>query len=69
MLKENVFVIGDTPLDVGAAQKAGYRSVAVASGAMSKDQLWEASPDFLLTDMTEGPKFLERIDAASEALS
>lgn len=60
--KKNVYIIGDTPLDVNAARDAGYHSVAVASGSISYEALEGAGPDFLLRDMTEGHQFLEVID-------
>lgn len=59
--KESVYVIGDTPLDVHAAREAGFRSVGVASGGYSYEQLSEFSPDFLLRDMTEAFSFLDKI--------
>ncbi|MEO0247333.1 MAG: HAD family hydrolase [candidate division WOR-3 bacterium] len=50
---EEVFVIGDTPLDIAAGKKAGYRTVAVATSIYTVDELKEASPDFVLTNISE----------------
>lgn len=59
---EAVYVIGDTLLDVAAAQRAGFRSVAVASGSVKAEQLRTGRPDHLLNDLTEGFQLLEAID-------
>ncbi|HST55027.1 MAG TPA: HAD family hydrolase [Solirubrobacteraceae bacterium] len=48
-----VAVVGDTPLDVAAAQGAGLISVAVASGHFDADQLRAANPDHLLGSLSE----------------
>ncbi len=60
--RESVFIIGDTPLDIDAAKKAGYRSVAVGSGQFSQDELRQCSPDFYIPDLTHGPAFLRNLD-------
>jgi len=44
----HVFVVGDTPLDVAAAQAAGTVSVAVASGTYSVGELMAAGADHVL---------------------
>ena len=46
-------VIGDTPLDVGCAQHAGARSLAVATGSHSVEQLREAGADDVLKDLSD----------------
>lgn len=45
-----VFVIGDTPLDVSAGRKAGYRTVAVGTGFAKWDELVASRPDYLARD-------------------
>lgn len=55
----DVFVIGDTPLDVAAARRAGFRAIAVASGGSTMATLSQTRPDFLLPDMTHGFAWLE----------
>ena len=49
----DVYVIGDTPLDVLAAKKAGYKSIAVASGNKTIDELRPSNPDYLIQEMGE----------------
>ena len=51
---ENVFVIGDTPLDVEAGRTAGYKTVGVATGRYSMDQLLESGATFVISDFCEG---------------
>ena len=47
---DDVFVIGDTPLDVAAGKKAGYKTVAVGTGFASWDALVDSRPDHLAKD-------------------
>jgi phosphoglycolate phosphatase-like HAD superfamily hydrolase len=46
-----VSLVGDTPVDVRAAQANGVRSVAVATGLSSMEELAAASPDILVPDL------------------
>jgi phosphoglycolate phosphatase len=50
---ERVIVIGDTPHDIECARVAGARSVAVATGGFTIDQLREAGADHVLTDLSD----------------
>lgn len=43
----DVYVIGDTPFDVSAGKKAGYKTVAVATGYSDWKELVAAKPDHL----------------------
>lgn len=58
---DNVFIIGDTPLDVACARPFGAKSIAVATGFSSIEQLEAAKPDFLLKDLSDSEKFLNMI--------
>ena len=49
----DVFVIGDTPLDIAAARKAGFQAVAIATGRPTVADLAAERPDFLFRDMLE----------------
>jgi len=51
---ESVFIVGDTPLDIAAARKAGFGVIAVASGLSSYDELLAEKPDHVWRDMGEG---------------
>lgn len=50
----DVWVIGDTPLDVKCARAIGAKAVAVATGWHPLDELAAHSPDVLLTDLSGG---------------
>ena len=46
-----VWVIGDTPLDVQCARAIGVRVLAVATGMFSRDEIAVGEPDQLLEDL------------------
>ena len=50
---ERVIVIGDTPHDIECARVAGARSIAVATGGFTVDQLREAGADEVLPDLSD----------------
>lgn len=50
---EQVYVVGDTPLDIAAAQAAGAVSVGVASGHYSTDQLAQAGAAHVLESLED----------------
>jgi phosphoglycolate phosphatase-like HAD superfamily hydrolase len=50
----NVFVIGDTPLDIDAGNRAGFKTVGVATGSYSVDQLLDAGAAIAVTDLAIG---------------
>jgi phosphoglycolate phosphatase-like HAD superfamily hydrolase len=54
-------VIGDTPLDVGCAAFAGARSLAVATGSHSVDELHAAGADVVLKDLADTDEVLRVI--------
>jgi phosphoglycolate phosphatase len=50
---DQVFVVGDTPLDIAAGQAAGAVSVGVATGKYSVDELRQAGGDHVLGSLEE----------------
>jgi phosphoglycolate phosphatase-like HAD superfamily hydrolase len=48
-----VAVVGDTPLDISAAQGAGLVSIGVATGKYDLDELRAANPDHALATLEE----------------
>jgi phosphoglycolate phosphatase len=54
-------VIGDTPLDVACASYCGARSLAVATGSHSVEQLREAGADAVLPDLADTRQVLRVI--------
>jgi phosphoglycolate phosphatase-like HAD superfamily hydrolase len=53
LVPAQVFVVGDTPLDIDAARKAGAVSVGVATGRYSVDELVKAGADHVLGSLKE----------------
>ncbi|QXM05528.1 HAD family hydrolase [Crassaminicella indica] len=56
--RENIYVIGDTKLDIECAKILGIKSIAVATGAHSAELLREYAPDYLLESLEDKNKFL-----------
>jgi phosphoglycolate phosphatase-like HAD superfamily hydrolase len=54
----DVFVIGDTPLDIACTKPLGAVSIAVATGFFSETELRAAEPDFLFSDLSDSEAFL-----------
>ncbi|MCI0685001.1 MAG: haloacid dehalogenase-like hydrolase [Gemmataceae bacterium] len=57
---ENIWVIGDTPLDVRCARAIGAKVAAVATGVHPFDELVEAKPDVAVRDLSDPSPLLER---------
>lgn len=55
---KNVWVIGDTPLDVKCARAIGAKAVIVATGWHPHEELVAAEPDHLLPDFTHAGELL-----------
>jgi phosphoglycolate phosphatase len=47
---KDVYIIGDTPFDVSAGKKAGYKTVAVGTGYSTWKELKDSKPDHLAKD-------------------
>jgi len=45
-------VIGDTPRDIACGRALGARTIAVATGTWSRDELAKHKPDFLIDDLS-----------------
>ena len=54
----DVWVIGDTPLDVQCARAVGAKAVAVATGWHPLAELADCGPDFLFDDLSDHPRVL-----------
>src|SRR5712691_11482822 len=46
-------VIGDTPRDIACGKALGARTIAVATGTWSREQMAEHRPDFLIDDLSD----------------
>jgi phosphoglycolate phosphatase-like HAD superfamily hydrolase len=58
---EQIWVIGDTPLDVRCARAIGARAVAVATGWHGRAELAAHVPDLLFDDLWDPGPLLERL--------
>ncbi len=58
---QSIWVVGDTPLDIRCAKAIGARSVALATGWHSQEELAGHHPDLLYPDLSENDHFLESI--------
>jgi phosphoglycolate phosphatase-like HAD superfamily hydrolase len=57
----NTIVIGDTPLDVACAAFSGARSIAVATGSYSVEELRASGADVVLQDLADTTQVLRVI--------
>jgi len=55
----DIFVIGDTQRDILHAKEAGVRTVAVATGRTTEEELARHEPDHLFRDLSSTQKVLE----------
>ncbi|AXV37760.1 MAG: HAD hydrolase-like protein [Methanobacteriaceae archaeon] len=58
---DEIFVIGDTPRDVVAGKKAGAKTIGVATGRYSSEELIKSKVDFIMDDLTDEKSFIENI--------
>jgi len=56
---ERVIVIGDTPHDIECARVAGAKSIAVATGGFTVEQLREFGADEVLPDLSDTQRVIE----------
>jgi phosphoglycolate phosphatase len=61
---DEAFVIGDTPHDIECANAIGVRTIAVATGGYSVDELREHSPWQLFVELPEPAAFLALVESA-----
>ena len=60
-------IIGDTPLDILAAQASGIPVIAVATGVYSVDELAQHQPNTVLADYDDASALAGHIASASES--
>ncbi|WP_069963723.1 HAD family hydrolase [Lacunisphaera limnophila] len=60
---ENTFIIGDTPHDIACGKVIGARTIAVATGTFSLEQLAAHAPTALFPDFSDTAAFLRVIEA------
>lgn len=57
-LPDRIFVLGDTPHDITCGRAIGAKTVAIATGGHTREQLAEHHPDFLFDDLGDVPAVL-----------
>jgi len=48
------YVIGDTPLDIDAGKRAGFKTIGVATGSYSIEELMDSGAMFAIQDFEQG---------------
>ena len=56
---EDVYVIGDTPLDIQCAKPHGAKTVVVATGIHTKEELLAEDPDYFFPDLTNTAEIMK----------
>src|ERR1700720_265969 len=54
-------VIGDTPRDIACGRALGARTIAVATGTWSRDELAEHYPDILIDDLSDVDRLIDTL--------
>lgn len=58
---EGLLMVGDSPIDIACAKRAGIPSVGVFGGFATDDEVREAEPDHLLVTLHELPALVRRL--------
>lgn len=69
VVDESIFVIGDTPHDIDCANAIGAKTIAVATGGYSYDELQGHRPWRVMTELPPVSEFLRLIGADIEGQS
>lgn len=56
--KKDIFLVGDAEADIRCAQALGLRSIGVATGSLSIEQLKALKPDFLMPNLEDVDRFI-----------
>lgn len=59
---DRIFVVGDTPRDVQAAHVYKLKTIAVATGSYTADELESCGSDYVLTDLKDNKRFLKIVN-------
>jgi phosphoglycolate phosphatase-like HAD superfamily hydrolase len=62
----NIFVIGDTPLDIDAGKRAGFKTVGVATGSYSTEQLLASGATMAVRDLEQERDYFLRCSGFME---
>ena len=58
---KDVVIVGDTPHDIACGEHLGVRTIAVATGSFTLEQLEECGPDHVFPDLTDTERVLSAI--------
>ncbi len=58
---KSVVIVGDTPADIACGAQLGARSVAVATGLFTEEQLAACDPDFLFSTLEDAEVVMQAI--------
>jgi len=58
---ERIFVLGDTPHDIACGRAIGAKTVAIATGHHTREELARHHPDFLFEDLSDVPGVLKAL--------
>jgi phosphoglycolate phosphatase-like HAD superfamily hydrolase len=58
---EEIDVIGDTPRDIACGKAFGARTIAVATGAWSREKLAKHNPDYLIDDFSDVDRLIDTL--------
>jgi phosphoglycolate phosphatase-like HAD superfamily hydrolase len=58
---EEIDVIGDTPRDIACGKAFGARTIAIATGTWSRDDLAKHQPDFLFDDLANVDEVIQTL--------
>jgi phosphoglycolate phosphatase len=59
--KKDVFIVGDTPLDIECGKEIGVKTIAVSTGPFRIDELKRHDPDYLFNDFSDVSSILKAI--------
>ena len=63
---KSVVIVGDTPADIACGAQLGARSIAVATGLFTEDQLAACEPDFLFGTLEDTEAGMQAIEEELE---
>jgi phosphoglycolate phosphatase len=58
---DEIDVIGDTPRDIACGKAIGARTIAVATGTWTREQLADHHPDFLIDDLSDTNRVIDTL--------
>ncbi|MFC1521044.1 HAD family hydrolase [Elusimicrobiota bacterium] len=59
--KKEIYIVGDTPLDVKAGKACGFKTVAIGIGAVSRKKVIASKPDFFFEDYSKPDLWIKKL--------